>query len=170
MGTSRGQRWAPGRRPLSPPPSSSKRHKTINEHNIMNVFNSLIKCSDVSGIDLLMFITHLLEVLTERDPEAAFPVVEHLTGHQSVKDSRANQRNTKVKAKKPPVLCVCIGLKGDENIVTIDCKQNHFFYSFSFNPKCHYFKSHCTSHSKKSKLKNSGIAPQNFTFSMLGTL
>lgn len=58
-------------------------------------------------------MSNLFEVLTKGNPKAAVPVVEHLTGHQSVKDSGAGQWYTEVKAKQPPILRIAVELKGD---------------------------------------------------------
>lgn len=44
-------------------------------------------------------LLNLFEVLTESNPEAAIPAVEHLAGHESVEDSCANQWYAKVEAK-----------------------------------------------------------------------
>lgn len=52
----------------------------------------------------------LFEVLAESYPKAAIPVVEHLASHQRVEHSRAGQRDAKVEAEKPPVLCIPVEL------------------------------------------------------------
>lgn len=49
-------------------------------------------------------------MLAESYPKAAIPVVEHLARHQRVEHSRAGQRDTKVEAKQPPVLCISVEL------------------------------------------------------------
>lgn len=58
---------------------------------------------------------YLFEVFTEDDAEAAVPVVEHLTGHQSVEHGRTHQRNAEVEPKQPPVLDVLIVLQENHN-------------------------------------------------------
>lgn len=55
-------------------------------------------------------------MLTERYPEAAVPVVEHLAGHQGVKDAGAGEWHTKVEAKQPPVLCILVELRRDKHM------------------------------------------------------
>lgn len=60
-------------------------------------------------------LLNLFEVLTESDPEAAIPAVEHLAGHESVEDSCANQWYAKVEAKQPPVLCISVELERDKH-------------------------------------------------------
>lgn len=62
------------------------------------------------GKDSFGHLSPLFEVLTESDPEAAIPAVEHLAGHESVEDSCANQWYAKVEAKQPPVLCISVEL------------------------------------------------------------
>lgn len=58
---------------------------------------------------------YLFEVFTEDDAEAAVPVVEHLTGHQSVEHGRTHQRYAEVEPKQPPVLDVLIVLQENHN-------------------------------------------------------
>lgn len=60
-------------------------------------------------------LPNLFEVLAESNPKAAIPAVEHLAGHQSVEDSCANQRHTKVEAKQPPVLCISVELDSNKH-------------------------------------------------------
>lgn len=68
---------------------------------------------------------YLFEVFTEDDAEAAVPVVEHLTGHQSVEHGRTHQRNAEVEPKQPPVLDVLIVLQENHNRRTLV----HRFYA-----------------------------------------
>ena len=49
-------------------------------------------------------------MLAQGDAEAPVAVVEHLARHQCVEDGRAQQRNTEVEAKQPPVLHVFVVL------------------------------------------------------------
>lgn len=44
----------------------------------------------------------------------AFFAAEHLTGHETVEDSRADQRETEIEAKQPPVLRFLVEL-GEKN-------------------------------------------------------
>lgn len=71
---------------------------------------------------------YLFEVFTEDDAEAAVPVVEHLTGHQSVEHGRTHQRYAEVEPKQPPVLDVLIVLQENhnkENVSTqVLCRRN----------------------------------------------
>lgn len=68
-----------------------------------------------SGLGTLCVFVYLFEVFTEDDAEAAVPVVEHLTGHQSVEHGRTHQRNAEVEPKQPPVLDVLIVLQENHN-------------------------------------------------------
>lgn len=60
-------------------------------------------------------------MLTQSYTQAAVPVVEHLTGHQSVKDSRAGQRYTEVEAKQPPDLDVPVKLQRPASVKHVAC-------------------------------------------------
>lgn len=53
---------------------------------------------------------NLFEVLAESYPQTAVPVVEHLAGHQGVKDGSTCEGYAEVEAKQPPVLCVFVEL------------------------------------------------------------
>lgn len=57
-------------------------------------------------------LSDLFEVLTEGDAKTALPVVQHLTGHQSVEDGGARQGYTEVEAEKPPILIFYVELHG----------------------------------------------------------
>lgn len=45
----------------------------------------------------------------------AFFAAEHLTGHESVEDSCADQRETEIEAKQPPVLRFLVELGKKQN-------------------------------------------------------
>lgn len=47
-------------------------------------------------------------MLAESYPQTAVPVVEHLAGHQGVKDGSTCEGYAEVEAKQPPVLCVFV--------------------------------------------------------------
>lgn len=55
------------------------------------------------------FDIHLLHVVVEGDAHAFF-ATEHLTGHESVEDRGAGQREAEVEAKEPPVFHIPVKL------------------------------------------------------------
>lgn len=53
-------------------------------------------------------------MFTEGDSQAAVPSVQHLAGHEGVKDCSAHQGHAEVEPKQPPVLYVLVKLSSEE--------------------------------------------------------
>lgn len=75
---------------------------------------------------LRLWPTYLLHVVIECDAHAFF-TTQHLTGHESVEDSRAGQWKAEIEAKQPPVFDILVELE-EKKLPSKKCKLLAYVY------------------------------------------
>ncbi len=70
------------------------------------------------------FHVYLFHVVVERDAHAFF-ATKHLTGHESVEDSCAGQREAEIEAKQPPILHILVELEEQKRASQMKCNNKN---------------------------------------------